>query len=445
MKTTLLFIFSLFLTFCSYAQGIEFEHGTWAEVLAKAKQTEKPIFVDVYTSWCGPCKRMAKDVFPMAEVGKAYNANFICYTVDAEKGEGMKIASQYEVNSYPTYLFLKADQSLIMKSMGSMASEKFIALTEYVKAELATTKPLQVWDKEYAQKKIDSTFLLAYIQERSKLGISNAALFDEYLALLPADSRASKAISEIYKKERNNLKINSLAYENFQTNPLIGYNRLVLGYGIVSAAINNSFREAVKTKNEQLLQQVIDENGKLPKTQASKQKEEFYMDYYEGTNNMEKYISSATMYCETYLMPISTDSIAKQDKINLQKFEATQKPFLAMMKDTALVAELRDYNEHLLRNKNSNALNEAAWGFFEKVTDTKALEDALRWSKRSLDIYLTAQYIDTYANLLYKLGRKQEAITKETEALNFAKSTKGLTKVYEDALKKMNAGEKTWK
>ena len=46
-----------------FAQGIEFSHGTWKEVLAKAKQEDKLVFIDVYTSWCGPCKKMAAKVF----------------------------------------------------------------------------------------------------------------------------------------------------------------------------------------------------------------------------------------------------------------------------------------------------------------------------------------------------------------------------------------------
>jgi len=101
---------------------------------------------------------------------------------------------------------------------------------------------------------------------------------------------------------------------------------------------------------------------------------------------------------------------------------------------------------HASRNQYSQALNEVAWGFFEKVTDTKSLENALGWSKRSLEIYPdNHMYLDTYANLLYKLGQKENAIVKETEALNLAKNTKSETKGFEETIKKMNSGEKTWK
>lgn len=90
IKTTLTG-FSLFFSLFAISQGIKFENGSWKEVLEKAKQSNKPIFVDVYTSWCGPCKKMSKEIFVLPEVGKTYNSNLICYGIDAEKGYGIEI------------------------------------------------------------------------------------------------------------------------------------------------------------------------------------------------------------------------------------------------------------------------------------------------------------------------------------------------------------------
>lgn len=147
MKKQLLIISVLFFSVLGFSQGIEFEHGNWKEVLEKAKQTNKPIFVDVYTSWCGPCKKMSKDIFPLAEVGKVYNANFVFYQLDAEKGESIQIAKKYEVMSYPTYLFIKADGTLFSRSVGSMEAEKFIAVSKTAIADMNDPKPLPKWEK----------------------------------------------------------------------------------------------------------------------------------------------------------------------------------------------------------------------------------------------------------------------------------------------------------
>ena len=111
--------FLLFPLLC-FSQGITFEQGSWSEVLAKAKQTNKPVFVDVYASWCGPCKTMSKEIFPLKSVGDVYNASFVCYQIDAEKGEGVELANKYNVTAYPTYLFVKADGTLFSRELGSM-------------------------------------------------------------------------------------------------------------------------------------------------------------------------------------------------------------------------------------------------------------------------------------------------------------------------------------
>mgnify|MGYP001208101454 CR=1 FL=1 len=289
--------------------------------------------------------------------------------------------------------------------------------------------------------------MLDYINKLIKLGKPTAQLFDEYLALLPNEQRVSDKIIEIYQKESRNITINSLAFKNLEDNKTLFFPKLGgYVYVLIIGAIDNSFREACKNKNEQLLQQVVDANEKLPKSPASKQKEELYMNYYKKSNDLDKYISYATIYCDASLMTISSDSIAKTDKKALDLFETTQRKLLIGKIDSTQLAQLSDYMSHATRDKYSQALNEVAWEFFEKAADTKSLEDALRWSKRSLEIYPDNHiFIDTYANLVYKLGRKEEAITKETEALNITKRKKSDPTVYEATLLKMKIGEKTWK
>jgi len=108
------------------------------------------------------------------------------------------------------------------------------------------------------------------------------------------------------------------------------------------------------------------------------------------------------------------------------------------------LANLLEISRHKNGNRISETLNSITWEVFERVSDTKTLQDALRWSGRSLELSPKSSYkLDTYTNLLYKLGQKEEAIAKEEDALRFAekKNIKGFT----ETLEKMKAGEKTWK
>ena len=456
MKKSTLTILLLIIFSFGYSQGIAFEQGTWNEVLHKAEQSRKPIFVDVYTSWCKPCKIMSEKIFPTEEVGEVYNSTFICYKIDAEKGEGVQIAKQYEVKSFPTYLFLKADGSLIMKAIGSMSQEDFIELATSVKNEIGSPKSLSDWEKEYASHQSDTAFLRLYMDKRSLLGMSNTALFDEYLALLPEKQRVSKEIAEIYNKEIYNIKINSLAFRNLQNNSSKFSKWGVVSSLFISRAVANSLQEAIENRDEQLLEEVVKENENLFNSKQLKLaklfgfpeqvKEELYMIYYMQTNDIEKYILNATAYCENYLMTVSLDSIKKEDKKNLQMFDLT-KDALAKALDPAEVAEMRNEEAHASRDKYSGKLNEVAFDFFEKVTDQNSLNHALRWSKRSLDIYPNNHlYLDTYSNLLYKLGNQKEAISIQTKALKIVKKTKNEDEItkHEKILQNMKLGEKTW-
>ena len=100
---------SLSIIAVSQNKDINFEHGTFAEIKAKAKKENKLIFVDAYTTWCGPCKQMAKTVFTNDAVADFYNFSFINAKIDMEKGEGIEIAKQYEVKCYPNLLFMEME------------------------------------------------------------------------------------------------------------------------------------------------------------------------------------------------------------------------------------------------------------------------------------------------------------------------------------------------
>ena len=100
MKRNSLFLLFLLFQAAVSAQGISFFHGSFDEAKAEAVKQHKLIFIDCFTTWCGPCAKMARDVFPTKEVGDFYNEHFICCKIDMEKGEGLKIAKDFGIKAY---------------------------------------------------------------------------------------------------------------------------------------------------------------------------------------------------------------------------------------------------------------------------------------------------------------------------------------------------------
>ncbi len=107
--------------------GIRFENSNLATALAKAKQEDKLLFVDMYASWCGPCKYMSEKVFTQKKVGDYFNSTFVNAKFDVEKGEGVTMARRYGVDAYPTFLLLDGDGRLVGKLVGGSDADDFIA------------------------------------------------------------------------------------------------------------------------------------------------------------------------------------------------------------------------------------------------------------------------------------------------------------------------------
>ena len=85
----------LVLSVMAFAQtGVDFQHLTFDEALAKAKAEKKLVFVDCYTTWCGPCKMMTTKIFPMKEAGEFFNPRFVCVKFDMEQGEWKELKNK---------------------------------------------------------------------------------------------------------------------------------------------------------------------------------------------------------------------------------------------------------------------------------------------------------------------------------------------------------------
>ena len=144
----------LLLMICIFAagargEGIRFFKGSFQEALKQAKAENKKVFVDFYTTWCGPCQLMSKNVFPDEEVGEYFNRHFINYQINAEDKTYLPEVKRYGVTAYPNMLILDTEGNVLGRQLGATDKNGFLRF-----ARLALKEVLPV-DQLYEKLKKD--------------------------------------------------------------------------------------------------------------------------------------------------------------------------------------------------------------------------------------------------------------------------------------------------
>jgi len=112
--------------------GIQFVEANWEKAIAEAKKQKKMIFIDAYTSWCGPCRMLKTNTFTDKAAGDYFNKYFINIALDMEKGDGIAFAEKYQIRAYPTLLIMDADQKFVSVSEGYINPGQLIEFGKYV-------------------------------------------------------------------------------------------------------------------------------------------------------------------------------------------------------------------------------------------------------------------------------------------------------------------------
>lgn len=137
---------------------------SWDEAVAANKKEPKKILVDVYTEWCGWCKKMDKTVFKDAKIEAYVKENFYAVKFDAEQRETIKYdGHDFKFNpnatrrgvhdlaialldsrmSYPSIVYLDENRDRISISPGFKPADKFIHELNFIQGGHYKTKTYQ--------------------------------------------------------------------------------------------------------------------------------------------------------------------------------------------------------------------------------------------------------------------------------------------------------------
>ncbi|HVI45179.1 MAG TPA: thioredoxin fold domain-containing protein [Chitinophaga sp.] len=403
MKRALLLVLLLPLFAIAQDKGMHFEHGqSWKDILAKAKAENKYIFVDCFTTWCGPCKYMSAQIFPQEEVGNFMNARFLNVKVQMDRtdkdneevkkwyDDAKMIEEKYGIRAYPTFLVFAPDGHAIDRQVGGADAQGFIArCEESLKPETQYYTQMAV----YSNGKKDPAFVKSLAQ----------------LAQKKYDMKAAATLSKEYLSQQKDL----YTPENLQFINDFTMSSKDQGFAMFLNNADKVNKVLGPGKAEKKVMAIVSQEEIFPQLMK---KDQSAPDW----NAIDKSITAK--------YPKLAEEMLLKAKIQYYSYKQDADKAVAN-----IVAYMKKYGH----NANSQELNEYAWTIFEKCDDMKCIEQALDWSKRSFKDAEVPAYMDTYANLLFKSGKKADAITWEEKAMNKAGDTE--KKNYEETLKKMKS------
>lgn len=349
---------------------IEFESGPWEEVVQKAKKENKPIFVDAYAVWCGPCKWMAKNVFTNDTVADFYNTNFVNVKMDMEKGEGIELAKKWKIQAYPTLLYFSPEGDMIHRICGAYPANEFITGGENA---LNPEKQFAQFVKKYENGNREPEFLAQYVQLLAESCMGGKEETEVYFATQKDEELASERNwhltlmlvddmnSRVFKHLENNKKIFEEKYSKEAVAEKMEQ--------VYTTALMRPLYKKDAAAYEQTKQELISRNNEL----ATKAVAASEMKNFEIRKEWDKYAEVAGKFVSTYAMD------------------------------------------------DSQTLNSIAWTFYEQVKDPKQLKKATAWAKKSVSLSENPYNLDTYSHLLHATGNKKEAIVQQKRAIELAK------------------------
>lgn len=354
-----------------FSQGIQFDHGTLEQALAKAKKENKIVFIDCYTTWCGPCKYLAKNVFTQKEVGDFFNRNFVNVKMDMESEEGKPLMGKYQVAAFPTLLWLDAEGNIQHKMVGAGDANSLLGTA---KLAMDSKNNWSALNKQFESGDRSSEFMQKYILTSAKAGIDTKEAVDSYFS--------SKKTEDLINAKDADLIASTI---KSTSNPVFHF---------VLKNKSKFYAVADKANIDQFLEYtMLGELGQLARkgdveALDLKKKELILLDKEVGT----KVVAFLDM--------------------NMLRRDPDQKKFYQAMADYAVKYDF----------DNSENLNRYAWTIAEAKEElgVELIGTALKMAKRSVELDENFANIDTYAFLLNKAGQNKEARVQAEKSVKLA-------------------------
>lgn len=365
MKKYILICLICFGSLYSFAQeGIEFLEAEFGEVLALAELEGKLVFLDAYTDWCGPCKKMDKEVFSQKEVGDFYNTNFLSVKINMEKGEGLSLAEKYFIFAYPSLLFVNYDGTVAHRYAGSLDEKGILSLGGLALDEGGNLEALSL---QYKEGERSADFLLKYLQASFQGGSGNhVKILEDYLAT-QTDWNTS---------DNKELIFNLLDHPNSKLFDHLVQNKADYAEAYGASTVTNKVQSLV------------------------------YESLSKGTT---KLANADQLFSRAY--PKDAKKLAAHYKMAHYQQREDGKGYAA-----AAIAYVKNFPDIGLEE-----LNDISWGFYDIVEEKQSLKKALKWAKKSVQKDNSYLNNDTLASLYQKIGKGKKAIKIATKAIAIAK------------------------
>ncbi len=395
---------------------INFVNIKWEEALKLSESESKPIFVDVYTKWCGPCRKMDATTFQDSAVGDYMNNNFINMKWDAENYKYIALARQYGVTGYPTLMYIDHTGNVMKRRTGMHDKDRLMELSnsvlKFANADYSILLEQLYNNGNPKQEKLVETMRKFEGFQFPQKKEMYALLFDIYQSI---DSVTVDEYSIVTDNLYDLLHLR-FAVEHYPdaTEVKAGDRRsLMRDRSKIKSKIDYNFANALKYNDRSLMEETAEINMSFDS--KINRNNRVQNAAYENRNKLLEFYSKHR-YADAYA-PLAAEMIMREvipyNPTMTNKRDAMRKGMQEKVLDGASGMtnhpRARLIDERKYSFKMAYKLQIVVDNYAEFYDDTVLLEQALEWSE------LSTTYVDlpenrlSRAKVLYKLGYKEEA------------------------------------